>query len=117
MPEIPDIETPPNPHQALSIVRMLWNRRWLILALWLVLSAVAIFISRALPPVYKAEAVVLVDSQKIPAAFVNPTVQGDVADRLALISQSVMTSSRLLEVIDHFGLYRTQRSHLTQEEL
>jgi succinoglycan biosynthesis transport protein ExoP len=117
MPELTETETTSNANQALSIARMLWNKRWLVLALWLALSALGIFVAWALPPVYKAEAVVLVDSQKIPEAFVSSTVQGDVADRLALISQSVMTSSRLLQIIKDFGLYAHELDHLTREEL
>ena len=59
----------------------------------------------------------LVDSQKIPENFVSPTVSGDIAGRLALISQNIMTSSRLLDIIDTFNLYRNERKRLTQEEL
>src|SRR5579884_1444165 len=117
MNETDALESSANPHQALSILRMLWVRRWLILALWIVFSGVAVFVARVLPPVYKAEAVVLVDSQKIPETFVSPTVRGDVADRLALISQSVMTSSRLLGIIQQFNLYARERSRLTQDAL
>jgi len=85
--------------------------------IWVVLSALSIVGVRLLPPVYRAEAVVLVDSQKIPENFVSPTVSGDVTGRLALISQSIMTSSRLLNIIDTFHLYRNERKHLTQEAL
>jgi polysaccharide chain length determinant protein (PEP-CTERM system associated) len=72
---------------------------------------------RLIPPAYRAEAVVLVDSQKIPEIFVSPTVSGDVTDRLALITQNIMTSTRLLDTIRSFDLYRNERSRLTQEEL
>ena len=101
----------------LSIVKMLWNRKWLILCCWVIVSGFAVEVVRLLPSVYKAEAVVLVDSQKIPEDLVTSTVTGDVADRLALISQSIMTSSRLLTLMHTFGLYRNQWNHLTQDEL
>jgi uncharacterized protein involved in exopolysaccharide biosynthesis len=58
-----------------------------------------------------------VDSQKIPESFVSPTVGGDVESRLALITQNIMTSARLLEIINAFHLYRDEKRHLTQEEL
>jgi polysaccharide chain length determinant protein (PEP-CTERM system associated) len=109
--------TQQNSHQALSMLRMLWKRRWLTFSFWLVASALAIPLVQLLPPVYRAEAVVLVDSQKIPETLVSPTVSGDVADRLALISQNIMTSTRLLEIINAFHLYRDEKRHLTQEEL
>lgn len=101
----------------LSVLRMLWKRRALILTVWLAMSVLAIMIVRALPSVYQAEAVVLVDSQKIPENLVSPTVSGDVADRLALITQNIMTSARLLGIITHFHLYQKERPRSTQEEL
>ena len=111
----PDLQ--PSRLPPLSIARMLWKRRWLALAIWVIVSAIAVVVVRALPSVYRAEAIVLVDSQKIPENFVSSTVSGDVADRLALISQSIMTSARLLDIIKAFDLYKDQRGHLSQEEL
>jgi succinoglycan biosynthesis transport protein ExoP len=102
---------------ALSILRIFWIRRWLILCLWGIGTIASFGIVRIIPPVYRAEAVVLVDSQKIPEIFVSPTVSGDVTDRLALITQNIMTSTRLLDTIRSFDLYRNERSRLTQEEL
>src|SRR5205814_10023647 len=80
-------------------------------------SAISMIVVRSLPSVYRAEAVVLVDSQKIPENFVSPTVSGDLADRLALINQSIMSSARLLDIIKAFNLYGKDRARLTQEEL
>jgi len=96
---------------------MLWKRKWLITTLWLTGSLLSIFVVRLLPSVYTAEAVVLVDSQKIPENFVSPTVSGDILARLALISQNIMTSTRLLDIINTFNLYQNERKHLTREEL
>jgi polysaccharide chain length determinant protein (PEP-CTERM system associated) len=96
---------------------MLWKRKWLATTLWLVGSLLSIVVVRLLPSVYTAEAVVLVDSQKIPENFVSSTVSGDIAGRLALISQNIMTSTRLLDIINTFALYQNERKRLTQEEL
>src|SRR3954451_17835279 len=101
----------------LSVLRMVWKRRWLVLSVWILGTVAGVSIVRLIPPTYRAEAVVLVDSQKIPEAFVSPTVSGDVTDRLALITQNIMTSTRLLDTIKSFDLYRKERSRLTQEEL
>lgn len=101
----------------LSIVRILWKRRWLAIALWALGSVISFLVVRALPPVYRAEAVVLVDSQKIPTNFVSPTVGGNVPDRLALITQNIMTSARLLNIINAYDLYHQQRRDLTEDEL
>lgn len=103
--------------QPLSILRMVWKRRWLAFLMWVVGTTVSILVVRTLPSVYQAQAVVLVNSQKIPVDFVSPTVRGDVADRLALITQSIMTSARLLNIINTFHLYEHERKHLTEDEL
>jgi succinoglycan biosynthesis transport protein ExoP len=103
--------------QKLSILRVLWKRKGLAGAFWLTGSVLSIVIVRLLPSVYTAEAVVLVDSQKIPETFVSSTVSGDIAGRLALISQNIMTSTRLLDIINTFHLYQNERNRLTQEEL
>jgi succinoglycan biosynthesis transport protein ExoP len=103
--------------QKLSILRMLWKRKWLVVTFGLSASLLSLVAVRLLPSVYTAEAVVLVDAQKIPEAFVSSTVSGDIAGRLALISQNIMTSTRLLDIINTFDLYRNERKRLTQEEL
>lgn len=123
MPEVTDTaRVPAKPQgsstlQALSILRMLWKRRWLTVVLWVAGTAISIAAVRALPSVYQAQAVILVDSQKIPVDFVSPTVGGNVPDRLALLSQNIMTSARLLKIINTFQLYQGERKSLTEEEL
>jgi len=101
----------------LSIVRMLWRQRRLALATWLVISAIAAVVVQRLPSIYKAEVLVLVDPQRIPENFVSSTVGSDIADRLALISQDIMSRTRLLKIIDNYDLYPRQRLHLTDEEV
>src|SRR4051794_1709848 len=104
----------PTKLHTLSILRMLWKRKWLACSFWILASVAVAVIVQALPSVYKAEAVVLVDSQKIPESFVSSTVNGDITDRLALISQDIMSSDRLLDITAKFKLYQRERS---QEEL
>lgn len=104
-------------NRTLSTARMLWKRRWLALAVWMFVTTGSILIARLLPPIYRAEAVVLVNSQKIPENLVSSTVSGDVTDRLALVTQRIMTSDRLLKIINTFALYREARIPLTEAEL
>jgi succinoglycan biosynthesis transport protein ExoP len=101
----------------LSILRMLWKHKWLAGVVWVAGSILTITGVRALPYVYQAKAVILVDSQKIPQTFVSPTVGGNVPDRLALITQTIMTSARLIEIINAFHLYNSERRRWTQDEL
>lgn len=101
----------------LSIARMLWKRRWIAIAVWLVISAGTAVVVQRLQAVYKAEVLVLVDPQRIPENFVSSTVGSDIADRLALISQDIMSRTRLLKIIETYNLYPDQRQRLTEDEV
>jgi len=60
-----------------SVVRTLWKQKLLITAVWLLLSVgVLIFVAR-MPAVYRAETLIVVDSQAIPEKFVSATVSND----------------------------------------
>jgi polysaccharide chain length determinant protein (PEP-CTERM system associated) len=96
---------------------MLWTRRWLVLSVWLIASVASVAVVSRIPSVYQAEAVIVVDSQKIPETFVSSTVNGDPVDRLAMITESIMSSARLLDTIRAFNLYHRERQRLTEEEL
>jgi polysaccharide biosynthesis transport protein len=101
----------------LSIARMLWKRKvttLVLCAIGLMVTAVVVY---RLPAVYKAEALILVDSQKIPEKYVSSTVNTDVGDRLATINQQIMSTSRLLKIIQNFDLYHQERQTSVQEEI
>jgi succinoglycan biosynthesis transport protein ExoP len=101
----------------LSLARIIWKHRLLVLVVTIFGCAASLAIVQELPPVYRAEALILVDSQKIPDRYVSSTVNTDIQDRLASISQEILSATRLQQVIDNFGLYRDERGRLTQEEI
>jgi polysaccharide chain length determinant protein (PEP-CTERM system associated) len=96
---------------------MLWKQKRPVLLIWLVLSMGAAGVIYRLPAVYRAETLILVESQKVPEKYVTATVHADVQDRLATISQQILSSTRLQKIIDDFGLYREERSRLAPEEV
>jgi len=101
----------------LSIARTLWKRKTYILTAWLLLSGCTVFVVHKLPSVYKAESVVLVDSQKIPEKFVSATVPSDLEDRIATIREQLLSSGELKRIIDQYGLYKEQRKTHFEEEI
>ena len=78
------------------------------------LAAIIAFI---LPPVYKSSCTILIEAQEIPADFVRSTVTGYVEERLQMITQLVLSRSRLQEIIDRFGLYEDLKSRYTTEAI
>jgi polysaccharide biosynthesis transport protein len=102
----------------LSILRMLWKRKLLFLATWVSVSAVTYLTVKRIPAVYRSEAEVLVDSQKIPDRLVSSTIVTDPQDRLAAISVQILTNGQLQKIIQDFDLYQEQRqTHYIEDVL
>ena len=89
----------------LSLARMIWKRKLLIVAVSATLGAAALAVIVRLPPEYQADAVILVDSQKIPDRYVATTVSNDANERLASITQQILSGERLQSIMDEFHLY------------
>ena len=100
-----------------SVIRALWKWKALIAVLWaagIVLSMVVLF---SLPRVYTSDALILVESQKIPENFVAPTVQTGLEARLDQLKQQVLSRERLWSLIQELNLYPTLRNKRTREEV
>jgi succinoglycan biosynthesis transport protein ExoP len=96
---------------------MLWKGKWKFLVIWAAISAAGIVVVHNLPTIYTAQALIQVDSQKIPERFVSSTVSSDLQDRISSISQQILSSGQLNKMINDFGLYRAERKQLVQEEI
>ncbi len=86
------------------------------------LPAGLIFLSAAalavvLPPVYKSTSTILIEEQEIPADFVMATVTSFAEQRLQSIHQRIMSTSRLLEIINRFKLYPDLKGKMTTEQI
>jgi polysaccharide chain length determinant protein (PEP-CTERM system associated) len=93
------------------------RRIWYIVIPFVVIMAAATLYALYLPKVYRATTLVLVTPQKVPEAFVRPTVTSRIEDRLQSISQEIMSRTRLELVIAEFKLYSEQAKSLSQEEI
>jgi polysaccharide chain length determinant protein (PEP-CTERM system associated) len=102
---------------AVERLRAAWGRRkWLaalVFALPCVVAVTAIF---SLPTFYRSTALVLVERQQVPEAFVPSTVTSELETRLHTISQEILSRSRLEGLIARFGLYPGLRKQTTTEE-
>ncbi len=101
----------------LSLARACWKHKLLIFTVGVLVTAGGIAIVRRLPPVYEAEALVLVDPQKVPEKFVESTVADDVQEQLATLSEEVQSTTRLNQIIDEFHLYPAARKTHVRDEV
>ncbi len=93
------------------------RRRWSFILPAGLVFFLAVVVALALPPVYKASSTILIEEQEIPADYVITTVTSFVDQRLQTINQRIMSTTRLLEIIDRFGLYSDLRDKRTTEEI
>ena len=100
-----------------DILRIAKRRRWSIILGFAVVFAIAAAVALLLPPVYRASATILIEEQEIPADFVMATVTSFAEQRLQQINQRIMSTTRLLEVIEQFDLYKQMRAKRTNEEV
>jgi protein tyrosine kinase modulator len=89
--------------------RLLLHRKWLILGIWLVSSLATAIIAYRLPDIFTSETLILVDPQKVPEAYVKPTVTGDVRNRLGTLRQQILSATRLQQIIERFKLYPDEK--------
>jgi polysaccharide biosynthesis transport protein len=91
-------------------------RGWVVLGTVLLTLAGFTFVL-LLPDRYKASTTILVDPQKVPEKYVSPTVSSDPGQRLSTITQQVLSSTRLQQIIDDMQLYPELRGKISREEL
>ena len=87
------------------------RRRW---KTWILVPAIlgaligAALAARA-TPVYRSETLILVVPQRVPDSYVRSAVTTKLSDRLQLISQQILSRTRLERIIQDFNLYAEER--------
>lgn len=89
----------------LSIIRAIWKRKFTAIAVAAVATGGAWYYISKMPALFYSEALVLVDSQKIPDKYVPSLLPQDSKERLAVLSQQILTSDRLKQLIVELKLF------------
>ena len=72
-------------------------------------AAATVALAVLLPPTYQSTATILIEQQEIPQELVRSTITSFADQRVQVISQRVMTSQNLLQIIDRYNLYPDAR--------
>ena len=92
-----------------------YRHKGLVFAISIVVFLLAAYIAAIMPNVYRSSSLILITPQRIPANFVAATVTSRVADRIGVISQEILSRTRLETIIKEFGLFPGGRS-MTMED-
>lgn len=79
--------------------------------------ALAAIVAFALPSIYRSTSTILIEEQEIPPELVMTTVTSYAEQRLQVTNQRIMSSTRLLEIINRFNLYSELKDRWTTEEI
>jgi uncharacterized protein involved in exopolysaccharide biosynthesis len=92
--------------QKIDFKQMFRRRKKLFLLTFFIIFISGFSLAIALPPIYRSEALIRVEDQKISKDFVKPTIStGYVEERIEKLSQQILNRERLLAIIDKFDLY------------
>jgi succinoglycan biosynthesis transport protein ExoP len=122
MPENSDIsgtsQDEGNPSETLGrLLRVVTKRWWWILATAACIALATIAVLLVLPNRYKSEAILLVVQQQVPERYVTPTSTTDLASALDAMTQEVLSRTRLLAIMDTYGLFANERQRLAPENV
>ena len=80
-------------------------------------AVLAILLALLLPAHYRSTATILIEQQELPSDLVRSTVTSYADQRVQVISQRVMTTQNLLDIIRRYGLYPREQQRESREEL
>ena len=86
-------------------------------AAFLAVFAVSIVVAVSIPPIYRSEAKILVESQQIPADLVRSTVTGLADERIAVTRQRITARDVLLGIVEKYDLFPNERRDMTPSQL
>lgn len=96
---------------------MVNRRKWYLILPAFLTIAISVCVALMLPAVYKSESTILIKEQDIPGEYVKAGMTAYAEQRIQAIQQKVMTSAKLLELIERFDLYAELKEKKTTDEI
>lgn len=88
---------------------ILWQRKWLVIVPFVLLSIAGVATALLLPRVYRSSATLLVESQELPSTLVTSPINSIIDQRIAKIREQVLSRGDLIELIEQNNLYEKER--------
>ncbi len=87
-------------------VSVIWHRKWLIILPLCLGAALAALYSYTITPLYRSSSLLIVEGQQISKDYVPTAGASNIAERLAILKQQILSRTNLERVIRQFGLHR-----------
>jgi len=86
-------------------LEFLRRRRWICMGTIVTIVAASVLLAYKLPPVYRAEATILIEQPAIPTEIVQSTVRSYIDEQIQVVSQRVMTKENIQGLVEEYELY------------
>ena len=100
-----------------AIWRMVKRRFWLFLVPAVVVSALALVVAKALPPVYMSTGTILVEQPNVPPDLIDSTVTSLAAERIEIIRRRFIATDNLIALIRQYDLYPQRQAELPMTQV
>lgn len=80
-------------------------------------TVVTVLLALLWPPTFRSTGTILIEQQEVPTDLVRSTVSSYADQRIQVISQRVMTTQNLLQIIQRYDLYPRERKRESREQL
>jgi polysaccharide chain length determinant protein (PEP-CTERM system associated) len=91
--------------------------KWLVVLPWIAVSVGVSLFARTLPDRYMSESLIQVVPQRVPENLVRSTITSGIEERLPVITQQILSRTRLERIIQDFGLYQRERQTELMEDI
>ena len=92
-------------------LEILKHRKWELIIPAIGLFFLSVLIALSLPITYKSTATILIEEPQIPSEYVKATATNYAEQRIQQINQGIVSTIRLLKIIDQFDLYKNFRAN------
>lgn len=107
-------ESGPSIEDYIDIIR----RRKLIMIFTVpILLFITVAITFSLPPIFRAEGIILIQGQEIPEDLVKSTVKGLAEQQIEVTRQRIMTSAKIMDLIEKHNMYPDIRNKTSPFQL
>lgn len=96
---------------------ILRRRKYYFILTFPILALVAIAIALTLPPIYRSQGVILIESQDIPSDLVRSTVTSFAEEQIKVIEQRVLTTALIQEAVQKHNLYPELRQKASPTQI
>ncbi|PID39334.1 MAG: chain-length determining protein [Proteobacteria bacterium] len=100
-----------------DIINILKRRKWHLIIPTILVILISVPVALLLPATFRSSATILIEDQDIPADFVMTTVTGYAEQRIQSTKQRIMSTGKLMEIIQQFNLYAKYKDRWTQEQM